>query len=274
MIKYLGTLGFFIRPNDSITAAHQFLRIYSSSALSSVLLSASINHATGQISASPGNVYVAGLGNSSIVPLAWNHVTISIPEKISTHSDNNFIVKFGGTASSNFNIQNIYLLETALVFDDPLRVHEEFSGTVNSVTVDDEVDISISIIDDNENIISDDNVIYQPYFGQNSFIANVAAATTASLNLYISSSYMTNDATYIDLVSLQPGERVISLSENRMYELGTASPYLSILSIEDGGVIKVNSGHAHGGKDYLVSSSVIVQTTLRPKVSHFEPKIL
>ena len=182
MIKYLGAVGAFIRLNDNDNKSYSLLTIFSSSATSNLLFSASVNNLSGGVfyTTASTSLYINGVSGSVIPNQQWAHVTFSFDDKLWTYDTNNFLIRFGHSASSNFNLQNVYILENSFSSSAAAFLHEEFTGgTSMKVRVSDSASYSFNITDAIEtNFISaSTNVIYQPLKNQNRYAFDLYAAT-------------------------------------------------------------------------------------------------
>jgi hypothetical protein len=273
MIKYLGSIGTFIRLNDSVDATYQLLNVYSSSAAQTSLFSAQVNNSTGIISFSSAStsLYINGVSGSVIPNQQWSHITFSFEDKLATYDTNNFLILFGDSASSNFNIQNLYILENSFSASEVGYLHQEFTGgTNNKLTVPPSASYAINVVDYPEtNFVSaSTNVIYQPSFGQQRYLMDINAATEGSLNRFVSASVMTNDDLYIDTVNINTGDKVLSLADNQIYEL-TASSQLVTLSSSVGDVVRVLYGQYLNRISFIKTASGFEIQPIRVKINSY-----
>lgn len=277
MIKYIGAVGAFVRLNDSEDKTYNLLRVFSSSAASDLLFSASINNLSGAVTIDTAStsIYVNGVSGSVIPSEKWSHLTFSFDNKLWTYDNNNFLIRFGDSASSNFNLQNIYILENSFTSSAVAYMHEEFTGAGQmKIRVSDSASYSFNITDATEtNFISaSTNIIYQPLFNQKRYVSDLYAATEESLSKFISSSVMVNDDLYVDTVGLVVGARVLSLADNQVYEL-TASSNLSIVSASIGDLFKVLYGQYLSNTFFVKSSASFTMTTARVKITSYVNRI-
>lgn len=273
MIKYLGTVGCFIRLNDDVDSTYNLLNIFSSSANSTLLFSASINNSTGHISYTSASTYsyIDGVSGSVIPNQKWSHLIFSFEDKLYTQDSNNFNIRFGDFNGSNFNIQNLYILESSLLSDQPQRMHDAFTGlNTTKLTVTDTASFSINVIDYMEDnfISASSKVVYQPLKNQNRYLSDVVAVKEESLSDYVSASYMTNDDLYIDTFNITSGDRILSLADNQIYEL-TASSQLIPISSSAGDFVKVLFGTKYNNTFYLNTDSGFTITPAREKITIF-----
>lgn len=273
MIKYLGSVGAFIRLNDDTDNVYSLLNIYSSSAAKLVLFSASVNNYSGEISFTSAStmLYVNGVSGSVVPSQQWNHITFSFNDKLATYDTNNFLVRFGDTASSNFNIQNVYILESSFTDSDISYLHQEFTGGTNSkVTVPPSASYSINIIDypETDFTSASTNIIYQPAAGQLRYLTDIVAATEDSLSRFVSASVMDNDDLYIDTVNINTGDMVLSIADNQIYEV-TESSTLTPVSASVGDAVRVLYGQYFNNISLLNTASGFVITPLRVKINSF-----
>jgi hypothetical protein len=259
MIKYLGSVGAFIRLNDSENKTYTLLNVYSSSAAQLSLFSASVNNLSGAVTfdSASTSLYVNGVSGSVIPSKQWAHVTFSFNDKLSTYDSNNFLIRFGHAASSNFNIQNLYILENSFTDSEIGYLHQEFTGgTTNKLTVPPSASYSINIIDYPETNFTSasTNVIYQPSFGQNKYLMDISAVAEDSLSKFVSASVMTNDNLYIDSVNVSIGDNILSLADNQIYQL-TSSSQLITVSSSVGDVVKVLYGQYFNRISFIKTAS-------------------
>jgi len=273
MIKYLGSVGTFIRLNDNDNRTYDLLNVYSSSAAKLVLFSAEVNNSTGLVSfdSASTSLYINGVSGSVIPNQQWAHITFSFDDKLSTYDTNNFLIRFGDSASSNFNIQNLYILENSFTDTDIAYLHQEFTGgTGSKLTVPPSASYSLNIIDyPEDNFISaSTNVIYQPVFGQDRYYLDIVATTEDSLSRFVSASVMTDDDLYIDTVNVDVGDIVLSLADNQIYEI-TASSTLTTVSASAGDVVNTLYGQYFRNIAFINTASGFVITPLRVKINSF-----
>lgn len=273
MIKYLGSVGAFIRLNDSENKTYKLLEIFSSSAASELLFSASVNNLNGSININTAStsIYVNGNSASVLPSQQWSHLAFSFNNKLWTYDDNNFLIRFGDTASSNFNIQNIYILEDSFTNSDAGYLHQEFTGgTSNKLTVPPSASYSINIIDypEEKYTSASTNVIYQPTFNQFRYLTDIRAATENSLSVFVSASIMTNDNLYIDTMNINSGDRVLSLADNQIYELNDSSQ-LTQVSSSVGDVVRVLYGQYLGNLSFRKTPTGFTLEPVRVKINYY-----
>lgn len=277
MIKYLGTIGSFIRLNDTQDTTYQLLNVFSSSAVNELLFSASVNNSTGELKYTSGSYqsYVNG-ESSSVIPLQqWAHVTFSFPDKLATQDTNNFSIQFGGTGSSNFNIQNTYILEQFLSGEDIRYLHHEFTGANNQVIrVNDSASYSIGIVDAPEEkfISASTGTIYQPLADQLKYLDDIVAVEEDSLSRFISASIMVNDDLWIDGYNILVGDRILSYADKEIYQL-TASSQLLPISSSVGDFVRILYGQYYGNTSFLKTNAGFVLTQTKPKVTIYVNRI-
>lgn len=273
MIKYLGAVGAFIRLNDNDNKSYSLLTIFSSSATSNLLFSASVNNLSGGVfyTTASTSLYINGVSGSVIPNQQWAHVTFSFDNKLWTYDTNNFLIRFGDTASSNFNLQNVYILESSFTPQEISYIHEAFTGgTSNKLTVPPSASYAINIIDYPETkfISASTNVIYQPSFKQKRYLMDIAAATENSLNKFISASVMTNDDLYIDTVNVSSGDMILSLADNQIYQL-TSSSQLITASSSVGDAVRVLRGQYFNNISYTKTASGFNIQPIRVKINSY-----
>jgi len=273
MIKYLGSVGTFIRLNDNEDKTYTLLNIYSSSATNLSLFSAEVNNFTGEVSftSASTSLYINGVSGSVIPNQQWAHITFSFDDKLATYDTNNFLIRFGDSASSNFNIQNLYILENSFSASEVGYLHQEFTGgTTNKLTIPPSASYSINIIDypETDFVSASTNVIYQPSFGQQRYLMDINAATENSLSRFVSASVMTNDDLYIDTVNINTGNKVLSIADNQIYEL-TASSQLITVSSSVGDVVRVLYGQYLNRISFIKTASGFSIQPIQVKVNSY-----
>ena len=274
MIKYLGAVGSFIRLNDNTDQTYNFMTVFSSSAATNILFTASVNNFTGSvtISTSSVSVFVNGYPSSVLPSQEWSHLTVSFDNKLITSDENNFIVRFGDYSYSNFNIQNLYIMESSLSSSAVGYLHKEFTGAGSQVVrVYDSASYSINFIDSIETNYTSSSItsVYQPLKGQLRFDKNVAAATDLSLTKFISASTMINDDLYVDGHNVSENDFILSFEDNIVYRL-TASSYLTTSSNSTGDFIRISFGRTYKDNHYLYASGSYTLTPVRLKVDSYQ----
>lgn len=274
MIKYLGAVGSFVRLNDSTDQTYNFMTVFSSSAATNVLFTASVNNFTGSvtISTSSTSLYINGVPSSVLPNQEWAHLTVSFNNKLITSDENNFIIRFGDYNYSNFNVQNLYIMESSLSSSAVGYLHKEFTGAGSQVVrVNDSASYSINFIDTIETNYTSSSItsVYQPLKGQLRFDKNVAAATDSSLTKFISASTMINDDLYIDGHNISENDFVLSLTDNAVYQL-TASSYLTTASNTTGDFVKISFGRTYKDNHYLYASGSYTLTPFRLKIDSYQ----
>ena len=274
MIKYIGSVGTFIRLNDNDNKTYQLLNVYSSSAAQLSLFSAEINNSTGLVSFDSASTlfYVNGVSASIVPNQQWSHITFSFEDKLATYDTNNFLIRFGDSASSNFNIQNLYILESSLSSSAVGYLHKEFTGAGSQVVrVNDSASYSINFIDSIETNYTSSSItsVYQPLKGQLRFDKNVAAATDLSLTKFISASTMINDDLYVDGHNVSENDFILSFEDNIVYRL-TASSYLTTSSNSIGDFIRISFGRTYKDNHYLYASGSYTLTPVRLKIDSYQ----
>lgn len=273
MIKYLGSIGTFIRLNDNDNKTYRLLNVYSSSAANLSLFSAEVNNSTGVVTfdSASTSLYINGVSGSVIPNQQWAHITFSFEDKLATYDTNNFIIRFGDTASSNFNIQNLYILEDFFTQSDVGYLHEEFTGgTSNKLVIPPSASYSINIIDypEDDYISASPKVIYQPFLGYDRYLTDIVACTEESLSRFVSASVMTNDDLFVDAVNINVGDKVLSLADNQIYELNESSQ-LNLVSSSNGDLVKVLFGHYNVEASFIKANNVFNLVPLRAKIKSY-----
>lgn len=271
MIKYLGSIGTFIRLNDSDNKTYQLLNVYSSSAAKLSLFSAEVNNATGQITfdSASTSLYVNGISGSVIPNQQWTHITFSFDDKLATYDTNDFLIRFGDTASSNFNIQNLYYMQNNLSASTVKYIHQEFTGgTAQKLVINDTLN-SINIIDRKEDNYRSNltGSIYHGLKDQKRFLYDLSVAASGySLSQFVSASTMGGDDLYIDGHNITIGDRILSLSNNQIYEL-TASAQLIPLSSSIGDFVRVSYGTQYSENYFIKTASGFKITPFARKIT-------
>lgn len=273
MIKYLGSIGTFIRLNDSDNKTYKLLNVYSSSAANLLLFSAEVNNSTGLVTFNSASTsfYVNGI-SASVIPIQqWAHITFSFDDKLATYDTNNFLVRFGDTASSNFNIQNLYILEQSFSSSAVSYLHEEFTGGGGmKVTIHDSASYTFNIVDAPEtNFISaSTNVIYQPLVGQSRYAFDIDAVEEESLSRFVSASVMQADDLYIDAFNVSEESFILSLQDDQIYQV-TGSSQLITVSSSVGDIFRVLYGQYLGGNFFVKTSTGFELSPARPKITYY-----
>jgi len=273
MIKYLGSVGTFIRLNDNNNKTYQLLNVYSSSAANLSLFSAEVNNSTGLVTfdSASTSLYINGISGSVIPNQQWTHITFSFDDKLATYDTNNFLIRFGDTASSNFNIQNLYILEDFFTESDVGYLHEEFTGgTSNKLVIPPSASYSINIIDypENDYISASPKVIYQPFLGYDRYLTDIVACTEDSLSKFVSASVMINDDLFVDAVNINVGDKVLSLADNQIYQLNESSQ-LNLVSSSNGDLVKILFGHYNIDASFIKTNNVFTLVPLRAKIKSY-----
>jgi hypothetical protein len=273
MIKYLGSVGCFVRLNDDTDSFYNFLNIFSSSSNSKLLFSASINNNTGQLvfDDSIVNCYVNGQSGSFISQGKWSHLTFTFPEKLLTSSNDSFNIRFGDYSGANFNIQNLYIMDSSLLDSDPQYLHEEFTGAGTAkLVVSDTASFSINVIDYVEDnfISASSGIVYQPIKNQSRYLFDVSVANEESLLEYVSASVLINDDLFIDGFNITEGDKVLSITDNQIYELSASSQFIPISS-SVGDFVRILFGSRYGTTFFLKTDLGFINTPAVQKVTTF-----
>lgn len=271
MIKYLGSIGTFIRLNDDEDKTYNLLRVFSSSAASELLFSASVNNLSGAVTINTAStsLYINGTSGSVIPNQQWVHFTLSFDNKLWTYDTNDFLIRFGDTASSNFNIQNLYITQASTASYDAAYLHYAFTGAGESIIrINDSASYSINFIDYPEDNFTSasSKVIYQPLKNQNRYLCDVVAVEQLGLSKYLSASTMVNDNLYIDGFNINNGDRILSLTDNQIYQL-TSSSQLITVSSSVGDFVKIISGRQYANSFFIKTSSGFINTYSRQKIN-------
>lgn len=265
MIKELGTLGFFIKFNESASAALKFVEIFSSSAATTSLFSASTNSSNVVSLSAPSTMYVNGYVSSSVTGLEWNHVMFSFNPKLYTDSTNNFIVRFGNLTKGDFNIQNVYILDSFLTSNDALMTHIAFVGNYIGVSASsDTSSVSLVLVDKDEQLHSSSTTVYQPVQGQKKFRFGIRATASSSLSTYVTND-MLGDAQFIDGVKLNASDYILSIIDNKVYQLSSNNKLVEITTA-DGDYVNVLSGRQFKNRVFTKSSGSFIDLKFVEKV--------
>jgi len=250
------------------------MTVFSSSAKTQVLFTASVNNFTGSVTmgTSSASLYINGVSSGILPSQEWAHLTVSFDNKLITSDSNNFIVRFGDYNNSNFNIQNLYIMESSLSSSAVGYLHKEFTGAGSQVVrVNDSASYSINFIDTIETNYTSSSItsVYQPLKNQLRFDKNVSAATDMSLTKFISASAMINDDLYIDGHNINENDFILSLTDNTVYQL-TASSYLTTASNVTGDFIRISFGRTYKDNHYLYASGSYTLTPFRLKIDSYQ----
>ncbi|NDB84198.1 MAG: hypothetical protein EB127_16000 [Alphaproteobacteria bacterium] len=270
MIKEIGTLGLFIKFNDSASAGIKLFEIFSSSAATSSLFSASTrSNFNISFSASTASFYNNGIVSNPLYDNEWQHITFTFNPKLQTDSSNNFLIRFGQTASGDFQIQNIYMLDTAINSTDVRNIHNAFTGASISISTGETASGSIRMIDKDEALHSSSvtSTIYQPYQGQGKFIYDINLVTASSLSVFVSSSALVRDFRYFDGVLCSLNDRVLSLADNNVYQVNSSNG-LTLLSTSNGDYVNVLSGIEYKNTKWLKTSGSFSQMPFLNKINY------
>jgi len=276
MIKHLGSLGFYLRLNDASNKDYRLLEVFSSSAATNSLFSVDINNSVGQLlySSSGVSCYVTGVTASAVQPEKWTHVTFSFEPPLSTYDPNSFMIRFGDSASCNFNIQNLYFTKQRYSPTEVEYLNQEFTGVGNkTATVEDtEVLSSINVIDVKEDdfISSLDNTIYQPSVFQTNFYKDISVATAQDITAFVSASVMEGDDFFFDNYQTTEGDTIFSLQTASLIYTVTASSTLSVEALSPGDFIRILNGLEYADVYYGITGSYTAQISpSRKKVVTF-----
>jgi len=279
----IGTLGFFVKTNTDSTSTKLFEIFSTSSAASTSLFSASIQSNAITVSSAIGTPIINGGRFSTVLDKQWTHVSFNFNPKLSTSSVNSFLIRFGDTLRSDFNIQNIYVLETLLEALEIAYIHNGFVGgsAVISATT---AASAIKVIDRDESrhtgvsasirFLQDEkqatNIIFQPSLIQKRFLGEVAAATS------FDSSSVSNvedfDGVLFTTLPEQTIRKVLFLSNNKLYSIyidsdgkraGTEIP------TSDGDYVKVVDGIRNGKKVFVKVNGVFTEYPELLKINAF-----
>jgi hypothetical protein len=262
----LGVIGFYIKFNDSASAT-RFLEIFSSSSLSTSLFSASVDSSNNIVmSSSSAKYYLNGASAQTIYDKNWAHVAFAFDPKLDTASVNEFVVRFGNQSKSNFNIQNVYMLETLLGDIEISYINNSFIGGSAVVLGGHTASYSINLVDSDEskNYSQDSEVIYQAYDDQNKILSSVIAATSNSASNFTTNELVGDDS-YFDLVKVRQGDRILSLLDNEVYEVN-ASAKLVVVPTVNNDYVNVLSGQSYKNKAFVKLQGVFTETKLIPKI--------
>ena len=262
----IGGIGFFIRFNNS-GSSMKFLEIFSSSAASLSLFSASTNSSNGvAMSSTSASFYLNGTASPYLYDKYWQHVTITFNPKLSTSSADAFLIRFGNTNNSNFYIQNIYTLKSLIEQNEVNYLDYAFNGG-SAAIVSSSTNPIINVKDNDEKKHSSSvtGIIYQPIDSQTKFITNVNSATDSSLSSYISSIVPNDDSAYIDGIKLQTGNRVLSLADNQVYEFLSTSLLTTVTTL-NGEYVNVLNGMKYANANFIKTSGSFVRTDVLQKI--------
>ena len=273
MIKYLGSIGTFIRLNDNDNKTYQLLNVYSSSAAQLSLFSAEINNSTGLVSFNSASTlfYVNGVSASTVPNQQWAHITFSFEDKLATYDTNNFLIRFGDSASSNFNIQNLYILEQSFSASSVAYLHEEFTGGAHmKVRINDSASYTFNITDAPETNFTSasTNVLYQPLVGQLRYAFDIDAVEEESLSRFVSASTMQGDQMYVDAFNVSEGSFILSLEDDQVYKV-TGSSTLLTVSSSVGDIFRILYGQYLGSNFFVKTTTGFEISAARPKINYY-----
>lgn len=278
----IGTLGFFIRPNTNSTSTKVF-EVFSSSAATTSLFTASIRSNLIITSSAIGTSFINGGRSSSVSNLNWNHFSFTFNPKLGTSSVDSFLIRFGDTTNSNFNIQNIYILDTLL---EPAEISYIDNGFVGGSAVISATSAAsaINVIDRDElrhtgysasvrtdpNEKQATNIIFQPQLVQKRFLGDVSAATS------LDSSSISNVLDYdgVDFTTLPDPtvSRILLLSNNKIYSISKSND-LNVgteISSVDGDYVRVIGGMRNINKIFVKVNGVFTEYPELLKINAFE----
>lgn len=265
MYKYIGTIGFHIRFNESSSAALKFLEVFSSSDASKSLFSASTNSSKGlSLSLSSASSYINSKSSSVVYDNEWQQIIFAFNPKLKTKNGNNFLVRFGNTTKGDFQIQNLFIVDKSL---NPLEIryiNNEFTSNNTAIIAgDSSVSMTVSDKDEKNHTASTTGTIYQPLLpNQLRYKFDIDAVTSCSVQ---SGVILNNDDKYFDTYELNIGERVLSLQDNKVYILDTDSK-LQIESTSNGDYVKILSGMKYRDSAFVKKSGSFIKTELLEKI--------
>jgi len=270
MIKELGTLGLFIKFNESASTSFKFIEIFSSSAMTTSVFSASTNSSKNIVIPSTASTFINGQYGTSVYDDEWLHLTFIFDPKLKTVSSANFVVRLGDTQKANFQIQNIYILDNLLDTMSIYNIHNAFNGDSAYVVGGDSSSASLKIVDRDEakHTSSSTYSVYQPYLDQSRFLTDVAAVTELSASAYTSVG-LSRTAQFFDGVKVVLGDRILSTLDNKVYEVQSNSTLLEISS-SNGDYVHVTNGVEFYGFNFLKSNGVFAKAPFLEKVATIE----
>lgn len=270
MIKELGTLGFFIKFNESASTSFKFLEIFSSSAVSVSLFSASTNSSKTVSVSTTASMFVNGTYSSSLYDDRWAHVTFIFDPKLRTAASSDFVVRFGNTSKANFQIQNIYILDNLLDQININYINNSFTGNTSYISAGDSASASILILDKDEALHTSSvtNLVYQPYSTHNKFLTDVVAVTASSASQYLTTQ-LTKAAQFFDGVKVNIGDRILSTLDNKIYQV-QANSTLSEISSVLGNYVHVLGGVKFGNYNFINTASGFIKAPFLEKIAYLE----
>ena len=273
MIKQFGTIGLFIKFNESASAGFRLLEVFSSSAATTSLFSASTTSTRTVRMPSPpsGSCYVNGYVSSSVSDNQWQHLAITFNPKLETDDLNDFTVKFGQSGSADFQVQNVYMLDAQLTSTEMAYIHNSFVSASAVISTGESASSSVLVLDREESRHSSSvlNKIYQPYPGQNRLALNVVSVhDDDSLNSFVSVS-MTNDARYIDGIQIKDGDNILSITDNKVYRYNGSTNRLSEVSVANNDYVVSLKGISYANTCWLKVAGVFIQRPLLEKIVYF-----
>lgn len=271
MIKQIGTLGFFIKFNESASSSFKFLEIFSSSANTTSLFSASTTASSTVSFPTSASMYVNGTISNSASSLDWVHMTFTFNPKLEIDADNDFTVRFGNASKGDFNIQNIYMVDRYLFEEDMLALHGEFSGQYVAVSASNSVpSTSLKLIDKDESRHSSSVTgnVYQPLPAQTRLAYDITAVSNFSLSAYTSTLPLVDGMLYHDGVRLQDGDYVLSLVDNALYIVNSNDDFLTVVPTSNGDYVNVLRGQEYRLKTLVKVSGVFIPTQFIEKIAY------
>jgi len=271
MIRQFGTMGFFIKFNESASAGIRLVNIFSSSAATTTLFSASTNSSRNIIFSSTASCYINGQVSSSIVDNQWQHVSFTFNPKLQTDSSNNFLVRFGQSGSADFQIQNIYLLDTLLDNTEIRYLHNTFTGASAILSTGESSSASLLILDKDERRHSSSatSVVYQPYKDQLKFLIDVDLVAEVSLAAYLGSptTKLTGDLRYFDGILSIESDLVLSTVDNAIYELNSSGG-VTLVNSSNGDYVSILNGIEHIDSRWLKTSGSFTKVPFVEKITY------
>lgn len=260
MIKYLGSIGFYLRLNDGSNKDYRLFEVFTSSAATTSLFSVDINNSVGQLLYSSSGVssYVTGVSGSAVASEKWTHITFSFDPPLSTYDTNNFLVRFGDSASCNFNIQNLYMVRQGFSPTEVQYLNQEFTGVGNrTITVEDnEVNLSLNFIDYQEEYFTSqiDGSIYQALPNHLELKHEVIVASNEDILNNFYGSTLSGDSLFFDGYQVLENDNIYQISSSIVFTL-SASSTLNFESLSEGDVIRIIGGNRHSNTFYYYSAS-------------------
>jgi hypothetical protein len=281
MIKQIGTLGFFIRFNESASSAFKFVEIFSSSAATESLFSASTSSTNRVQMSTSGSYYLNGITASTIYSDEWAHVMFTFDPKLTISGSSNFLLRLGNETKADFQVQNLYMLDFFLDSGQASAMHGNFVGNfvgVSASATTASPSIRFVDLDEARHSSSITRSVYQPVpqtTGSPSRLGyDVTVAASMSLSGYVSASPFARGALFQDGVVIEPNNYILSLVDNQIYQYNSALSKLVPVSTSVGWYVNILSGIQFEGRKFLKTSSSFSPIQIIEKLTFSGPDLV